>query len=164
MKRKYYQVAFPVTLVVAMVVFLAAIFFASANLSFAASGKKKSSEVARTSPVEHTEAQIKQLQGALNITEAQQELWNNLTKVMRENAKEIDALTKERAEERAEGTKTMNAVEHMKFHSQITEAHLNQMKKLIPPFEAFYSSMSDEQKNITNTIFRTGKHGKHKRK
>jgi hypothetical protein len=160
MKRKDYQVAFPVTLVVAMVVFLAAIFFASANLSFAASGKKKSSEVARTSPVEHTEAQIKQLQSALNITEAQQELWNNLTKVMRENAKEIEALTKERAE----GTKTMNAVEHMKFHSQITEAHLNQMKKLIPPFEAFYSSMSDEQKNITNTIFRTGKHGKQKRK
>jgi len=52
----------------------------------------------------------------------------------------------------------------MKFHSQVTEAHLNQLKKLIPPFEAFYSSMSDEQKNITNTIFRTGKHGKHKKK
>ena len=69
-----------------------------------------------------------------------------------------------RAKERAESTKTMNAVEHMKFHSQITEAHLDQLKKLIPPFEAFYASMSDEQKNITDTIFRTGKHGKHKRK
>jgi hypothetical protein len=58
----------------------------------------------------------------------------------------------------------MNAVEHMKLHSQITEAHLEQLKKLIPPFEAFYASMSGEQKNITNAIFRTGKHGKHKRK
>jgi hypothetical protein len=164
MKQKAYQIAFPVTLVVVMVAFLTAMFFANANLSFAASGKKKSSAVAMTSPVEHTEAQIKQLQGALNITEAQQELWNNLTKVMRENAKEMDALTKERAEERAEGTKTMNAVEHMKFHSQTTEVHLNQLKKLIPPFEAFYSSMSDQQKNITNIIFRTGKHGKSKRK
>jgi phage protein D len=164
MKQKDYQVAFPVTLVVVMVAFLAAIFFANANLSFAASGKKKSSAVAMTSPVEHTEAQIKQLQGALNITEAQQELWNNLTNVMRENAKEMDAFTKEKVEERAERTKPMNAVEHMKFHSQTTEAHLNQMKKLIPPFEAFYASMSDEQKNITDTIFRTGKHGKHKRK
>ena len=93
MKRKAYQVAFPVTLVVVMVAFLAAIFFANANLSFAASGKKKSSAVARTSAVEHTEAQIKQLQGALNITEAQEELWNNLTKVMRENAKDMDALS-----------------------------------------------------------------------
>jgi len=160
MKRKDSQVAFPVILVVVMVVFLAAIFFANANLSFAASGKKKSSSVARTSAVEHTEAQIKQLQGELNLTDAQQELWNNLAKVMRENAKDMDAFAKERAE----SIKTMNAVEHMKFHSQVTEAHLNQLKKLIPPFEAFYSSMSDEQKNITNTIFRTGKHGKHKRK
>ena len=92
MKQKAYQVAFPVTLVVVMVAFLSTIFFANANLSFAASGKKKSSAVARTSAVEHTEAQIKQLQGALNITEAQKELWNNLTQVMRENAKDMDAL------------------------------------------------------------------------
>ena len=160
MKRKDSQVAFPVILVVVMVVFLAAIFFANANLSFAASGKKKSSSVARTSAVEHTEAQIKQLQGELNLTETQEELWNNLVKVMRENAKDMDALAKERAE----STKPMNAVEHMKFHSQITEAHLNELKRLIPPFEALYASMSDEQKKTTDTIFRTGKHGKHKRK
>jgi GMP synthase PP-ATPase subunit len=164
MKQKAYKVAFPVTLVVVMVAFLAAMFFANANLSFAASGKKKSSAVARTSAVEYTEAQIKQLQGALNITEAQKELWNNFTQVMRENAKDMDALTDALTKERAESTKTMNAVEHMKFHSQITAAHSDQMEKLIPPFEAFYSSMSDEQKNITNTLFRTGKHGKHKRK
>lgn len=164
MKRKDYQVAFPVTLVVVMVAFLAAIFFANANLSFAASGKKRSSAAWRTSPVEHTEAQIKQLEGALNITEAQKPLWDNLTQVMRENAKEMEAFSDARAKERAEGTKNLNAVEHMKFHSQATEAHLNQLKKLIPPFEAFYSSMSDQQKNITDIIFRTGKHGKHKRR
>ena len=164
MKRKAYQVAIPVTLVVVMVAFLAAIFFVNANLSFAASGKKKSSAVARTSAVEHTEAQIKQLQGALNITEAQKELWNNLTQVMRENAKDMDAFTDALTKERAESTKTMNAVEHMKFHSQITEAHSDQMKKFIPPFEALYSSMSDEQKKSTDTIFRTGIYGKAKRK
>jgi len=161
MKHKAYQVAFPVTVVVVMVAFLSTIFFANANLSFAAdSGKKKSPAVARTSAVDYTEAQIKQLQGSLNMTEAQKELWNNLTQVMRENAKDMDALTKERAET----TKPMNAVEHMKFHSQITEAHLDQLNKLIPPFEAFYDSMSDEQKKVTDTIFRTGKYGKHKRK
>jgi hypothetical protein len=164
MKQNAYQVAFPATLVVVMVAFLAAIFFASADLSFAASGKKKSPAVARASAVAHTEAQIKQLQGALNVTEDQKELWDNLTKVMRENAKDMEAFSDARAKERAEGTKTMNAVEHMKLHSQITKAQLDQMEKLIPPFEAFYSSMSDEQKNITDTIFRTGKHGKQKRK
>jgi len=156
MKRK----AFPVTLVVVMVAFLSTIFFVNANLSFAAAGKKKSPAVAKTSAVEQTEARIKQLQGALKITEAQKELWNNLTQVMRENAKDMDALTKERAED----TKTMNAVEHMKLHSQITEAHLDQLQKFIPPFEALYDSMSNEQKKTTDTIFRTGKFGVDKKK
>jgi hypothetical protein len=156
MKQKAYQVSFPATLVLVMVAFLSTIFFANANLSFAASGKEKSPAIARTSAVEYTEAQIKQLQDALNITETQQELWNNLAQVMRENAKDMEALNKERAE----NVKAMDAVEHMKFHRQITEAHLAQLNKLIPPFEAFYASMSDEQKKTTDTIFRTGKHGK----
>ena len=164
MNRKAYQVSFSATLVVVMVAFLSTLFFVDADLSFAAAGKKKSPAVAGTSAVDHTEAQIKQLQGALNITEAQKELWNNLTKAMRENAKDMETFSQARHKERAEGAKTMNAVEHMKLHSQITKVHLNHMEKLIPPFEAFYSSMSDEQKNITDTTFRTGRHGKNKRK
>jgi len=159
MKRKNYQVAFPAALVVVMVAFLSTIFLANANLSFADSGKKKSA-VAGASAVEQTEARIKKLQGALKITEAQEGLWNTLTQVMRENAKDMDALTKDKAQNAG----TMNAVEHLKFHSQITEAHLNQLKKFIPPFEALYAGMSDEQKKITDTIFRTGKYERHKRK
>jgi hypothetical protein len=160
MKKEDYQVVFRATRVVVMVVFLSAVLFANSSLSFAASDKKKASTVAEPSAVAYTESHIKELEGALNITEAQSELWNNLNKVMRENAKDMDALTKSRAE----NTKTMNAVEHMKLHAQMTETHLNQMKKLIPPFEAFYASMSEEQKKTTDTIFRTGKPGKHKRK
>jgi hypothetical protein len=160
MNQKANQVVFPAALVVAMVAFLSIFFFANANLSFAASGTKKSTAVTRTTAVEHTEAQIKQLQDELKITEAQQVLWNNLTQVMLENAKEMDALTKDKAE----NIKTMNAVEYMKFHSQITEALLGEQKKLIPTFETFYAGLSDEQKKSTDTIFRTGKHGKHKMK
>jgi Spy/CpxP family protein refolding chaperone len=146
MKQKTYHVVFPTTLAVVMVVFLAAIFFANAGPSFAASDSKKSSAVVRTSAVDHAEAQ--------------KELWNNLTNVMRENAKDMDAFTKDRAE----STKTMNSVERMKFHSQITKAQYDQLEKLIPTFEALYSSMSDQQKNITDIVFRTGKHGKSKKK
>jgi len=152
MKQKAYKVAFPVTLVVVMVAFLSTIFFANANLSFAILDKNKSPKVVRISAVDYTEIRIKQLQGALKITEAQKELWNNLIQVMRGNAKDMDVLI----EDRIENTKTMNAVEHMKFHSQITEAQSNQLKKFIPPFEALYNSMSDEQKKITDTTFRTG--------
>jgi len=160
MKRKDYQVVFPAALIVVMVVFLSTIFLANANLSFADASNKKAAAVAGASAVEQTEARIKQLQGALKITGAQEKLWDNLTQVMRENAKDMDAVTKDKAE----NAKTMNAVEHMKFHSQITEAHLAQLKKFIPPFEALYASMSDEQKKITDTLFRTGKHGKPKGK
>jgi hypothetical protein len=157
MNQKAYHVAFPVTLVVVMVAFLSLFFFANADSSFAASTKKKSTGVARMTAVEHTEARIKELKSEIKITEAQEVLWNNFAQAMRENAKEMDALTKDKAE----SSKTMNAVEHMKFHSQITEARLNQQKRLIPPFEALYAGLSDEQKKVTDTIFLTGKHGKH---
>jgi len=161
MKRKAYQVISPATVVVVMVALISAIFLANVSLSFAASGNKKASAVVRTSAVEHAEAQIKQLQGELKITKVQEELWINFTQVMRENAKEMDAFI---TKARAENAKPMNAVEYMKFHSQISEVQLEQMKKLIPPFDTFYASMSDEQKKSTDTIFRTGKYGKSKRK
>jgi hypothetical protein len=158
MNRKIFQVALPATFVVVMVAFLSAFFFANTNLSFAASSGKKTPAVSRTSAVDYTESRIKQLHSMLKITEAQKELWNNVTVVMRENAAELDAMNKDKSEE----TKTMNAVESLKFHSQITEAHLAQQKKLIPVFEALYTSMSDDQKTITDAVFRTGKHGKKK--
>jgi LTXXQ motif family protein len=158
MNRKAYQGVFPVRLIVVAVSVLSVVFFAGPNLSSAATGKKKSPAVEKTSAVDRAEARIKQLQAALKITDAQKELWTNLTQVMREDAKEMDTLT----EGRYEKSKTMNAVEQLKFHSQITEARATQMKNFIPPFEALYNSLSDDQKKITDTIFRTGKHGKHK--
>jgi 23S rRNA U2552 (ribose-2'-O)-methylase RlmE/FtsJ len=160
MKQKTYQFAFSVAPVVVIVAFLSTIFLANANPSFAASGKKKSSVVDKISAVDHNEARIKQLHETLKITDAQEELWKNLTQVMRQNAKDMDAINKDMAE----NTQTMNAVDHMKFHSQITEVHLDQVKKFIPPFETLYASMSDEQKKITDTTFRKERHGKHRRK
>jgi hypothetical protein len=160
MKPKAYQVAFPVAHVVVMMAFLSALFLANANLSLAASGDKKSPVVARTTAVEHMESRIKELQDTLKITDAQGKLWDNLTQVMRENAKEMDALT----EDRDKSAKTMNAVEQLKFHSQLIETHLNQIKKFIPPFEELYTSMSDEQKKSADTVFKKGLMGKHNRK
>lgn len=160
MERKGFQIAFPTALVVPAAAFLSVILILNANLSFADSSSKKAAAVAGPSAVEYTEAQITQLHDSLDITEAQENLWNNLILVMRENAKDMDALTRDRAE----NAKPMNSVEHMKYHRQITAAHLGQLDKLIPPFEAFYTGMSDEQKKIVDTIFRTGKHEKRKGK
>lgn len=152
MQKKASQVVFLVALVVAG---LSAIFFANTTPSYAATSKEKSSEVTRISAVEHAEAQIKELQGALKIAEPQKVLWDDLTLVMRENAKDMDAIRKDKAE----NVKTMNAVERLKLHSQITEAHLAQVTKLLPPFETFYASLSDEQKKTTDSLFQTGRRG-----
>jgi len=159
MKQMADHIAFPFARVFAMVALLSTLFLANAHPTFAASEGKKSPVAARTSAVDHTEASIKQLQGALKIT-SQEALWNNMTQVMRENAKEMDALTKDKAET----TKTMNAVERLKYYSQITEAHLNQQKKFIPVFEALYVSMSDDQNKKTDALFQKGILRKHKRK
>jgi len=161
MKRTDCQVNFLGRGFIMLVAFLCAILVANGDVSFAQSAKQQSPAVARPSAVEYTEAQIKWLQDSLNITEAQKPLWNNLTQVMRENAKEMDAFAKDRAE--TTKLKTMNAVEHLKYHRQITEAHLKQLNKFIPPFEALYASMSAEQKSIIDATFRTGKHGKFRR-
>jgi hypothetical protein len=158
MNRTSYRIAFPAAFIVVLAAFLSTIIIATVNPVMAASGNKKSSAAAQISAVDLTESRIKTLHSAIKITGDQEDLWKNFTQVMRENAKEMDALSKDNSE----NTKNMNAVEHMKFHNTITGAHLNQQNKLIPPFEALYASMSDEQKKITDTIFRTGKHGKHK--
>jgi hypothetical protein len=157
MNRRIFKVAVPAALVV-MMAFVSAVFFATPDSAQAATAKKKAPAVARTTAVEHTEARIKQLEEALQFTPAQKDLWNNVTLVMRENAKGMDALRKERADV----TATLNAVDSLKFHSQITETQLEQLKKLIPPFETLYVSMSVEQKASTDAIMQTGKHRKNK--
>jgi hypothetical protein len=157
MNRRAFTFAVPAAVVV-MVAFLSAVFFASPNAAYAATAKKKAPAAARTTAVEHTEARIKMLEDALKFTDSQKELWNNVTLVMRENAKGMDTLRKERSDVAG----TLNAVDRLKFHSQISETQLEQLKKLIPPFEALYVSMSVEQKAGADAIMQTGRHGKKK--
>jgi Tfp pilus assembly protein PilN len=159
MNRRVFNVAMPAAVAV-MVVLLSALFFTGANTADAATARKKTAVAAQTTAVEHTESRIKLLEDALQLTDSQNELWKNVTTVMRENAKGMDALRKERSDVNA----TMNAVDRLKFHSQISEVQLEQLKKLIPPFEALYVSMSPEQKTKTDAIMQTGKHRKNEAK
>ncbi len=147
--------------VVVMVVgLLVTVIFATANLAVAAPGKAKSSAIAATTAQEHVESRIKQLRSAIKVTEAQELSWNNLTKVMRENAKEMDTLTKERGA----NPKVMNAVEELKFHLTITQTQVAQLEEFIPLFEALYTSMSDEQKISADAMFQKGRHPGQKKK
>ncbi len=158
MNQSTNKAVYPITAVVVMLTIITTLFMANVSSAFAATAKKKPAVVERTSAVEVTEMRINQLQSSLKITTDQELLWNDMIQVMRENAKVMDAISKERKDT----IKSMNSVERLKFHSQITETHLTQQKKLIPVFEALYLSMSDGQKKIIDEIFTTGKRGKAK--
>jgi osmotically-inducible protein OsmY len=102
------------------------------------------------SRVDRVEDRITMLHATLNITPAQEELWTNVTQVMRDNAKTMDALTTARADQ----AKTMTAVEDLKSYTEITKAHAEGLTTFLPAFEALYASMSDAQKAEANTMFR----------
>ena len=104
---------------------------------------------ARPSHVDRVEARIKELHAKLHITQPQEDLWQNVTAVMRDNAQTLDALTQTRVDQ----VRTMTAVDDLKSYSAITDAHAEGLKKFIPVFEALYASMSDTQKKNVDTLF-----------
>jgi hypothetical protein len=93
---------------------------------------------------------IVHLHQAFKITPAQETLFQNLADVMRQDAETMSALAKTRAE----GAKTRTAVDDLTSYSEIAEAHAEGTKKMIPPFQALYASMSDSQKKAADEEFR----------
>ncbi len=154
MKRIAYQTNLPTSFFIAALAFFVTIFFASVNPSQAVSADPAQKPQAKVSKVDRTEAHIKDLQAKLKITPAQEEQWNKVTQVMRDNAKTMEALHQTRIEK----AKTMNTVEDLKSYSEITQAHADGLKNFIPAFEALYASMSDDQKKDADTLFRYGGH------
>jgi hypothetical protein len=100
----------------------------------------------KTDPVE---ARIRELHSKLHITAAQQTQWDNLVAVMRDNAKAMMDLQKQRGQD-ASG---MNAVEAVKSYQSVIEAHKAGMAKFVPAFQALYDSMSDAQKKTADAMF-----------
>jgi protein CpxP len=146
MKRMAYQFPYPTALAVAVVALLATSTLASAR-------------PARVDRVDRVEARITELHAKLHITQAQEDLWKNVTQVMRDNAQTLDALTKARSAH----AQTMTAVDDFKSYSDIAEAHAEGIKKFIPVFGELYASMSDAQKQNADTLFRHRSHTRSKR-
>ena len=149
MKRIACQFTYPTALAIALVLF-AFMVLAGPSPSLAASGK--------VSKADRVEARIKMLHTKLKIAPAQEELWNNVSQVMRDNAKTMEALTKARIE----GASTMTAIDDLKSYAEIVEAHADGIRKFMSAFEPLYASMSDAQKKSADTLFRH--HGRTKSK
>jgi molecular chaperone GrpE (heat shock protein) len=116
----------------------------------APSAQAPSSTKAKRPPrADRVETRIKSMHDQLKITADQEPQWNAVAQVMRENARAIDQLASERSAKRA----SMNAVDNLRSYEAIADTHAEELKKLVPAFEALYDKMSDAQKKNADTVF-----------
>ena len=99
---------------------------------------------------ERVERRIRELHSQLRITPAEEAQWKQFADVMRENARDMDQAFMQRAQQ----FDTMNAVQNMQSYEQLAEAHAQRLQKLVPAFEKLYDSMTDQQKQVADQVFR----------
>jgi hypothetical protein len=99
-------------------------------------------------PSDRVDARIQKLHDALKITDAQETQWQAVAAAMRDNAQTMDAAVRQRMDARGE-----TAVEELKAYGVIAEAHAQGVQKLIPPFQALYDTLSDDQKKTADVLF-----------
>jgi hypothetical protein len=108
-----------------------------------------------------TDQRITDLHKRLRITPAQQSQWDQFAQAMRDNAKDLD----QAYQQRAATFDRMNAVENMQSYAQIEQTRSQDLQKLVPQFQTLYSSLSEEQKQQADQLFRnqaahaTARHG-----
>ena len=96
------------------------------------------------------EARIAALHASLKITPAQEEKWKAVAQVMRDNARDMGEIIRNRRQH----STTMNALDDMRSYAAIADAHAAGVHKLIPVFEALYASMTPDQKRNADIVFR----------
>jgi periplasmic protein CpxP/Spy len=106
--------------------------------------------------VEH---RITDLHGKLHITSQQSQPWDQFAQVMRDNAREMDGVYKQRAQK----LDSMSAVDNMQSYALIEQQRAQDVQKLVPAFQTLYSSLSDQQKKTADQIFRNHAANAHER-
>ncbi|WP_027814745.1 Spy/CpxP family protein refolding chaperone [Paraburkholderia bannensis] len=114
-----------------------------------------SADVRAAQHQQRVEERITYLHSALKITADQEPQWKTFADVMRSNGQTMADLYKQRVE----GEAQRNALDDMKQYAQITQAHADDMQKLVTAFEPLYTSFSPEQKKLADTTFRHPDHG-----
>ena len=145
-----FPITHPVARRVAMATLLATIVFASPFLSVSGDLAHAAAKT-KAAPADPVEAHIKTLHSSLHITAAQETLWNNFAQVMRENAKAMA----DHRKEAAQNAQSRSAVDALKSYAAVIDAHADEVRKLIPTFQALYDSMSDAQKKTADGVFRS---------
>lgn len=102
----------------------------------------------RTAP-DVVEQRIASLRRRLHITSSQETAWNAVAQAMRDNAKTLNTLIRERAAKSG----TMNAVQDLQSYQQIAQAHVDGLKMLVPAFDTLYQQLSPAQQKTADTLF-----------
>jgi periplasmic protein CpxP/Spy len=98
---------------------------------------------------ERVERRIRELHAQLRIIPAEQQQWDQFANVMRENARDIDALFIQRAQQ----LDSMTALQNMQSYEQLAEAHAQHLQKLVAAFQNLYEAMPDQQKQVADQVF-----------
>jgi periplasmic protein CpxP/Spy len=96
------------------------------------------------------EERIRDLHERLNITQKEQTAWNKFAQVMRENARQLDQVYQQRAQQ----FDSMNAVENMRSYAKIERMRARDVEKLVPAFRSLYATLTPEQRQTADALFR----------
>ena len=97
------------------------------------------------------ERRIRTLHARLKITPQQEAQWEQFAQVMRDNARNADQISAERAQRL---NQQMSAVDDLQSYAEITQAHAQDVQRLVPAFQALYNSLSPEQRTLADQVFR----------
>jgi hypothetical protein len=121
----------------------------------AALAKNSTSSTGQTSApgqtaVDRVEKRIADLHAKLQITPAEQPLWDKFAQIMRENAQRIS----QSASERAAKLKDMTASDNMQSYAQLAMLHAQDVENLSAAFLPLYASFSPDQQHNADALFR----------
>jgi hypothetical protein len=118
-----------------------------------ASVKQSASVATKSRHADPIEDRIQELHDKLQINEAEAGQWEGVARVMRGNAKAIEALIREKRK----NEKDMTAIEDLRAYQEIAAAHAKAAAKLADAFEVLYQTMPDDQKKVADAVFRQHK-------
>ncbi|APH54656.1 putative secreted protein [Granulibacter bethesdensis] len=95
------------------------------------------------------ERQIQRLYKALAITPAQQQPWENFTRVLRSNAAATDQAYAEAARPEAGA----NALTRFQAYRQVQTVQADNLRRLEPVFTALYQALSPAQQKTADRLF-----------
>lgn len=94
------------------------------------------------------EGRIADIHSKLGITAAEEPRFTALAEVMRANAKVMDTLLEQRAQDTDK-----TAVSTLRWYSRLTDAHAATLNKFVPAFEALYATLSESQRKTADAMF-----------